>query len=139
MTVELNQTEVFLGIFKNLERINNRLDLLEPMFEELRKLETIEKKVERVFMALSKNVQDLVDTTGTLTVALNTFLTNEAGVQAAAIQAAIDAEDTDPALVSALQTLKSDAQAIQDANSRAAGAVKAVDPNASVPATATQP
>jgi len=133
MTVELNQTEVFLGIFDYLKRINNRLDMLEPMFGELRKLETIDMKVERIIMALSKNVQDLVDSTASLTTALNTFLTNDAGAQAAAIQAAIDAEDTDPALLAALKQIKDDTQALSDANAKTASAVKAVDPNAPVP------
>lgn len=136
MTVELSQTEVFLGIFDYLKRINNRLDLLEPIFEELRKVETIDKKVEKILMALSKNIQDLVDSTAELTTALDTFLTNDAGAQAAAIQAAIDAEDTDPALLAALQTIKSDTQALKDANAKAAGAAKTVDPNASVPTQA---
>src|SRR5882724_679429 len=133
MTVELNQTEVFLGIFDYLKRINNRLDMLEPMFGELRKLETIDMKVERIIMALSKNVQDLVDSTASLTTALNTFLTNDAGAQAAAIQAAIDAEDTDPALLAALKQIKDDTQALSDANAKTASAVKAVDPDAPVP------
>lgn len=138
MTVELNQTEVFLGIFEYLKRINNRLDLLEPIFKELRKVETIDKKVEKILMALSKNIQDLVDSSAALTTALDTFLTNDAGAQAAAIQAAIDAEDTDPALLAALKQIKADTQALTDANAKTAGAVKAVDPNANVPAV-TQP
>jgi len=77
-------------------------------------------------MALSPNIQKLVDASTALSSAVSTFLANQGGATATAVQAAIDAEDTDPAVVDALTKLQNDIKILTPAVAATTAAVAPV-------------
>lgn len=92
----------------------------------LDRLTTAVNETKEILMALSPNIQKLVDASTALSDAVNTFLANQSGATAIAVQAAIDAEDTDPAVVDALTKLQNDIAILTPAAAATTAAVAPV-------------
>lgn len=118
IVIELGDTSPQLLHFSESgsENISEKLCCILSVLEEMRNL----------IMPLSPNLQKLVDSTVNLNTAITTFLANQGGATAAAVQAAIDNEDTDPAVVAALKSLQDDIAILTPAVATATAAVKPV-------------